>query len=577
MSDEKKLSPVEGFKTESNYLRGDIGQQLVDQNDFFGKSSIQLLKNHGVYQQDDRDARTAGRVEGHKGKAPKAFSFMVRTKIPGGKLTSEQLLAELDLCDEIANGTLRITSRQGLQLHGILKGDLWKAIHRINEIQMSTLAACGDVERNIMCCPAPIKDDPIRQQLQDLTDHLAKHLCPQTTAYHELWVRDPESGEQTLMGGGSNGHEIEPLYGSTYLPRKFKTAVGLPEDNCVDLYANDLGLMAIHDGKTIRGYNVVVGGGFGVTPSAEKTWPAVAKRLCFIKPEEAVDVATAIIKVQRDYGNRADRKIARLKYTIHNMGLEAFKAKVEEYYGKPLADLDPTDVTGFDDHIGWFEQGDGNWWYGLNVENGRIKDEDGSNLKSALRVICTKFKPGIRLTSHQSILFCDIAPQNKAELEQILRDHGVKLSDEISAVRRWSMACVAWPTCGLAITESERALPGIIDELETELAKLGLSNETFTVRMTGCPNGCSRPYNSDIGIVGKAMNKYTLFLGGRLLGDRLNFNYKDMVPHEELVPSLIPVLTYFKHAREDGETLGDFCQRIGRDGLLAFAEEHAIA
>jgi sulfite reductase (ferredoxin) len=575
MSDDKKLSPVEGFKTESNYLRGEIGQELVDQNDFFGKASIQLLKNHGVYQQDDRDARTAGRVEGHKGKAPKAFSFMVRTKIPGGKLTSDQLVAELDLCDEIANGTLRITSRQGLQLHGILKGELWKAIHRINEIQMSTLAACGDVERNIMCCPAPIKNDPIRQQLQDLTDHLAKHLCPQTTAYHELWVRDPESGEETLMGGGSNGHVVEPIYGPTYLPRKFKTAVGLPEDNCVDLYANDLGLMAIHDGKTIRGYNVVVGGGFGVTPSADKTWPAVAKRLCFIKPEEAVDVATAIIKVQRDYGNRADRKIARLKYTIHNMGLEAFKAKVEEYYGKPLAEPDPTDVTGFDDHLGWFEQGDGNWFYGLNVENGRIKDEDGSNLKSALRVICTKFKPGIRLTSHQSILFCDIAPQNKADLEQILRDHGVKLSNEISAVRRWSMACVAWPTCGLAITESERALPSIIDELETELAKLGLTSEVFTVRMTGCPNGCSRPYNSDIGIVGKAMNKYTLFLGGRLLGDRLNFNYKDMIPQEELVSSLVPVLTYFKHAREGGETLGDFCHRVGREALVAFAEEHA--
>ena len=575
MSDEKKLSPVETFKTESNYLRGDIGTELADSNDFFGKSSVQLLKNHGVYQQDDRDARTAGRVEGHQGKSPKAYSFMVRTKIPGGKLTSDQLLAELDLCDEIGNATLRITSRQGLQLHGILKTDLWTAIHRINEIQLSTLAACGDVERNVMCCPAPIKNNPIRQQLQDLADHIAKHLCPRTTAYHELWVRDPETGEETLMGGGSNGHEVEPIYGSTYLPRKFKTAVGLPEDNCVDLYANDLGLMALHDGRTIHGYNVLVGGGFGVTPSAEKTWPAVALKLCSIKADEVIDVATAIVKVQRDYGNRADRKVARLKYTIHNMGLAAFKAKVEEYYGKPLADPDPTDVTGFDDHIGWFEQGDGNWWYGLNVENGRIKDEDGNNLKSALRVICNTLKPMIRLTPHQSILFCDIAPARKSELEQILRDHGVKLSHEISAVRRWSMACVAWPTCGLAITESERALPGMIDELELELAKLGLSNETFTVRMTGCPNGCSRPYNSDIGIVGRAMNKYTLYLGGRLLGDRLNFLYKDMLPHEEVIPALVPVLTYFKHARQDGETLGDFCHRIGQEALVAFAEEHA--
>jgi sulfite reductase (ferredoxin) len=575
MADEKKLSPVEGFKQESNYLRGDIGPELIDANDFFGKASVQLLKNHGVYQQDDRDARAAGRVDGNPGKASKAYSFMVRTKIPGGKLTSDQLLAELDLCDELANSTLRITSRQGLQLHGILKHDLWKSIHRINEVQMSTLAACGDVERNIMCCPAPIKNDPVRQQLQALTDHLAAHLCPRTSAYHELWVKDPDSGEETLAGGGAAGHEIEPIYGPNYLPRKFKTAVGLPEDNCVDLYANDLGLMAIHDGQTIRGYNVVVGGGFGVTPSAAKTWPAVAKRLCYIPVEDVVDLATAIVKVQRDYGDRSDRKVARLKYTIHNMGLPAFRAKVEEYFGKPVADPDPTDVTGFDDHLGWHEQGDGLWFYGLNVENGRIKDEGDMRMKTAFREICTRFKPLIGLTSHQSILFGDVAAENRDAIETVLRDHGVKLSHEISSVRRWSMACVAWPTCGLAITESERALPGMIDQMEVELARLGLSDETFTVRMTGCPNGCSRPYNCDIGIVGKAMNKYTLFVGGRLLGDRLNFIYKDMVPHEEVVSSLVPVFTYFKHARQPCETLGEFCLRVGADALRNFAEEFA--
>lgn len=574
MADEKKLSPVEHFKSESNYLLGDIGKELVDENDFFGKGSVQLLKHHGVYQQDDRDARAAGRSDGLKGKSLKTYSFMVRTKIPGGKLTSDQLLAELDLCDEIATATLRITSRQGLQLHGILKGNLWKAIHRINEIQLSTLAACGDVERNVMCCPAPIRNNPIREQLQDLAESIAKHLCPRTTAYHELWVRDPDSGEETLMGGGAEGHEVEPIYGSNYLPRKFKTAVGLPEDNCVDLYANDLGLMAIHDGQTIRGYNVVVGGGFGVSPSAEKTWPAVAKRLCYIRPEQVIDVATAIVKVQRDYGDRSDRKVARLKYTIHNMGLAGFKAKVEEYYGQPLDDPDPTDVTGFDDHIGWFEQGDGNWWYGLNVENGRIKDEDGINMKAAFREVCRTLKPGIRLTSHQSILFCDVAPERKADLEEILTRHGVKLSHEYSAVRRWSMACVAWPTCGLAITESERALPSIIDEMEVELARLGLADEIFTVRMTGCPNGCSRPYNCDIGIVGRAMNKYTLYLGGRLLGDRLNFQFKDMVPQEEIVSSLVPVFVAFKHMRDENETLGDFCDRVGVEGLQAFATEY---
>ncbi len=574
MSDEPKLSPVEVFKIQSDHLRGEIGAELRDGNDFFGKSSIQLLKHHGTYQQDDRDARAAGRPDGGKGKSAKVYSFMVRTKIPGGKLTSDQLLAELDLCDEVGNTTLRITSRQGLQLHGVVKHDLWKTIHRINEVQLSTLAACGDVERNIMCCPAPLHDS-VREELQALADRLAVHLCPQTRAYHELWLTDPESGEETLQGGGSNGHEIEPIYGPTYLPRKFKTAIGLADDNCVDLYANDLGIMAIVERGAIIGYNLLVGGGMGVTPSAEKTFPAVAQRMAFVRPEEVVDVATEIIKVQRDFGNRSDRKVARLKYLIHNWGLPRFKAKVEEYYGRPLADPHPDDVHGFDDHIGWHEQGDGRWFYGLNVENGRIHDEGELRLKTALRVICRELAPGIRLTPHQSILLTDLDPQARPRLTAILREHGVRLHDEISNLRRWSMACVAWPTCGLAITESERALPGIIDELEVELSRLGLAGERFTLRMTGCPNGCARPYNCDIGLVGKAAGRYTIFVGGRLLGDRLNFNYKDMVPAAEIVPSIVPLLAYFKEARSPGETLGDFCHRRGADDLQAWAEQYA--
>jgi sulfite reductase (ferredoxin) len=572
MSDEAKLSPVETFKIQSNYLRGEIAQELADENDFFGKGSIQLLKHHGTYQQDDRDARAMGRKDGAK--SAKHYSFMVRTRIPGGRLTSEQLLAEMDLCEEVGNTTLRITSRQGLQLHGVVKHDLWKTIHRINEIQLSTLAACGDVVRNVMCCPAPFTD-PIHQELEQLTDDLVANLSPRTKAYHEIWLTDPESGEETLVGGGSESAELEPLYGPTYLPRKFKVAVGLASDNCVDLYANDLGFMAIVENDKIIGYNVLVGGGMGVTPSAEKTFPAVAKRMAFIKPQQAIDVAKAVIMVQRDFGNRADRKIARLKYLIHNWGLEKYKAKVEEYYGQPLADPHPEDVHGFDDHIGWHEQGDGRLFYGLNVENGRIHDHDDFRLKSALREICRTIKPGIRLTAHQSILFTDVDPADREKLETILRSHGIKLSEEISNVRRWSMACVAWPTCGLAITESERALPGIIDQLEVELAKLGLSNETFTLRMTGCPNGCARPYNCDIGLVGKAVGKYTVFAGGRLLGDRLNFNFRDMVPADEVVPTLVPLLAYFKQERTAGETLGDFCHRKGRDDLLAWTDAYA--
>ncbi len=577
----KKPSAVETAKLSSDYLRGPIAEELVDDQDFFGKASINLLKHHGTYQQDDRE----NRVKTEGGKSQKSYMFMVRTKIPGGKLTADQLLAELDLCDEIGDTTLRVTTRQGLQLHGVIKRNLKQAIARINEVQLSTLAACGDVERNVMCCPAPHRQDAVHQQLQDLADALAAHLCPRTTAYHEIWLRDGESGEDTLVGGGANGQaasgdhtpggdEVEPIYGKTYLPRKFKTAIGLPDDNCVDLYANDLGFMAICEEFKIVGYNVLVGGGFGVTPSAKKTFPAIAKRMAYCTPEDAVDVATAVVKVFRDFGNRSDRKQARLKYLIHERGLPWFKAKVEEYLGHALADPHADDVRGFDDHLGWSAQGDGRWCYGLNVENGRIADRDGWKLKSALRAICRELKPGIRLTSHQSILFTDIAAHQRGRLQEILSGHGVKLSEEVSTVRRWSMACVAWPTCGLAITESERALPGLIDQLEIELARLGLSDEAFTVRMTGCPNGCARPYNSDVGLVGKAQGKYTVLLGGRLLGDRLNVIYKDLVAAEDIVPTLVPVLAYFKHERTSGEKFGDFCDRKGVDDLGRWSEQY---
>ncbi|MGH7140948.1 MAG: NADPH-dependent assimilatory sulfite reductase hemoprotein subunit, partial [Pirellulales bacterium] len=431
-----------------------------------------------------------------------------------------------------------------------------------------------DVERNIMCCPAPHHFDPVHAQLQELADRLADHLAPRTRAYHEIWLKDPDGGEDQLVAGGPNGHEIEPIYGPTYLPRKFKTAIGLPGDNCVDLYANDLGLMAVCDGYQIVGYNVLVGGGMGVTPSAKKTFPALAKRMAFVTPDQVVDVATEVIKVQRDYGNRADRKIARLKYLIADRGLPWFKSKVEEYYGQTLPDPHPDDVCGFDDHLGWHEQGDGRWYYGLNVENGRIHDTGELRLKTALREICRTYRPGIRLTAHQSILFTDLAAENRAAIEEILRGHGVKLSHEISNARRWSMACVAWPTCGLSITEAERALPGLIDKIEIELARLGLSSERFTIRMTGCPNGCARPYNSDIGLVGKTAGKYTMFLGGRLLGDRLNFVYKDLIPEEQVAATLVPVLVYFKQDRLPGETFGDFCARKGADDLLAWTTSY---
>ncbi len=578
MSEPGKPSPVEGIKEQSRFLGGEIGGELRDGLDHFGKSSETLLKFHGTYQQDDRDERGTGGLDA-EGKKKKSFIFMVRSKIPGGKLTSDQLLSELDLCDEVGNTTLRITSRQGLQLHGVVKGNLQRAIARINEVQLSTLGACGDVNRNVMCCPAPYTKN-IYRQTQELAAQLAAHFAPRTRSYHDIWLTDSDTGEKQLANGApeGDGFDVEPIYGKFYMPRKFKMAIGYTFDNCVDVYANDLGLIAVTEGDRIVGYNLVAGGGMGVTPSAKKTFPAVAKRICYVSPENVLPAVEALFKVQRDYGNREDRKLARLKYVIANWGVEKFKAMVEEYYGGPLAEFDRNhDVRGFNDHMGWDEQGDGRWFYGLNIENGRIKDVPESQLKTAIREICGTLKPSIRLTSHQSILFGDIQPQDKSRLESILRSHGVKLTEEISTVRRWSMACVAWPTCGLSITESERALPGLIDQIESELARLGLANEKFTIRMTGCPNGCARPYNCDIGLVGKARGKYTVLLGGRLLGDRLNFVYKDMVPEEDVVATLAPVFAYFKQSRDLDETLGDFCLRKGADDLAAWAEANATA
>ncbi|MEX0641044.1 MAG: NADPH-dependent assimilatory sulfite reductase hemoprotein subunit, partial [Pirellulales bacterium] len=360
MSDEPettdKPSAVESVKAASNYLRGTIAQELADGNEFVSKASTQLLKHHGTYQQDDRERRAEARVDG-PAKA-KFYSFMVRTAIPGGKLTSDQLLAELDLCDEVGNTTLRITTRQGLQLHGVLKSNLKRTIAHINEVQLSTLAACGDVKRNVMCSPCPYKGDPVHDQMQALADELAEVLKPRTDAYHQIWLTDDETGESQLVAG-SNGKgdsplfagdagqssgagdgkkgtapdPVEPIYGKTYLPRKFKLAIGLPGDNSADIYTNDVGLLAICDQWSVVGYNVLVGGSFGVTPSAKKTFAAVALPMCYIDAERVVELCVAIVKLQRDFGNRSDRKVARMKYLIHDWGLDRFRAKVEEYFG----------------------------------------------------------------------------------------------------------------------------------------------------------------------------------------------------------------------------------------------------
>ena len=438
-------------------------------------------------------------------------------------------------------------------------------------MHLSTLAACGDVNRNVMCCPAPLNDS-VHVEMRALTDALKDHLAPRTPGYYELWIQDEESGEKTLVGGGEP-EEVEPIYGPTYLPRKFKIGIALPEDNCIDIYANDLGFLAVvREGKII-GYNVSVGGGMGTTPSAAKTFPALAKRMAFVTPEQAIGVAEAVVKVQRDFGNREDRKIARLKYLIANEGVEWFRGKVEEYYGEKLQDCTADEVHGFDDHMGWFPQGDGKFFYGLNVESGRLFDSEDRRWKAAIRAICKEFNPGVHLTAHQSILFTNLEEAALPRLQEIIKQHGLPLTEEVSTVRRWSMSCVALPTCGLAVAESERVLPELMSQFEVELAKLGLESDAFTVRITGCPNGCARPYNADIGLVGKTKAKYTIFLGGQLIGTRMAKIYKDLVPFEEITSTLVPIFTAFKEHRQSGETLGDFCDRVGNEQLASWSEQ----
>ncbi len=577
----KKLSPVEVIKAESNYLSGPIPTELAEETDHFGSDSIQLLKFHGTYQQDERDVRAALKKSG----GGKQYQMMIRCRIPGGRMTSEQLAKMLDISDELGDSTLKITTRQTLQNHGIPKGDLKRTIRRINDMGLSTLAACGDVNRNIMCCPAK-RVGGVHDELARFTDELTIELAPRTPAYHELWLMDDE-GEKVLVGGGEpalitqpaknvaqGGHgEIEePLYGPTYLPRKFKAGICLPEDNCIDIYTQDLGFIAVvREGKII-GYNVTVGGGMGTTPALKKTFPALAKRMAFVTPEQAIDTAKAVIIVQRDNGDRTDRKVARMKYLIADWGIEKFRDEVEKVLGYKLADCTEDDVTGFDDHMGWQEQGDGRWSYGLNIENGRLYDDEKVQLKGAVRVVGERFGCEVRLTGHQSIIFCDIAESDRDDLIQILKSHGIRLTEETSTVRRWSIACVALPTCGLAITESERRLPSLIDQVEEPLAKLGLDKERFTVRMTGCPNGCARPYNADIAFVGKALNKYTMFVGGGWLGNRLAYVYKDMVASDDVPGEMVGVFAAFKAHAQSGESIGDFCSRIGGEKLAELAD-----
>ena len=551
---DKPLSAAELLKKDSRQLRGTILEELATDADHFTGDAVNLLKHHGSYQQDDRDLRNRKDDEGNR--LGKAYGMMIRTAVPGGRMTAAQFLAHMDLGDQYGNQTLRLTTRQGVQLHGV---------------------ACGDVSRNVMCCPAPVKDDPVRDQMQRHAYELAVHLRPKSTAYHEIWLTDEETGEKAnhaVAADEAFEPVDEPIYGERYLPRKFKVGLAVPEDNCVDILTYDMGYLAARgeDGH-LEGYDVFVGGGQGVTPAKKNTEPMVARPLCFVTPEEVLSIATAVVKVQRDFGNREDRKQARMKYLIRDRGLDWFRDKVNEYHladgGAELKSPRGLQITDAQDHIGWHPQGDGRWYLGIDIEGGRIMDSGHARWKTALRELLTRFGCPVHLTALHAVILCDIDAADRPEIDRILREHSVPQLEQLSATRRYSMACVGLPTCGLSVTDSERVLPTVLDMIEKAQADAGLTGERITMHMTGCPNGCARPYTPDIGIVGKSKGRYTLFVGGNAQGTRLSFIYDDQVPMDEIPARLGPLFHKFAAERSGGESFGDFCTRLGKDALPA--------
>ncbi|MEN9203870.1 MAG: NADPH-dependent assimilatory sulfite reductase hemoprotein subunit [Thermostichus sp. DG_1_6_bins_120] len=577
-SSEVKRSKVEQIKADSHFLRDPLLEEVGQDTTHFSEAAVQVLKFHGTYQQDDRDLRQQRRQEGQE----RAYSMMLRTRIPGGHVAPQLYLTLDRLADEYGNGTLRATTRQTFQLHGILKKDLKVTLATILKQMGSTLAACGDVNRNVMAPVAPYKNRPAFRYAQEYARKLADLLAPKTSAYYEIWVDGepipiPPMDEEVKAAEAFVGHGVrlegpEPLYGPVYLPRKFKSAIAVAGENSVDVYSQDLGLIVLTDRKgQLKGFNIVVGGGMGRTHGKEETEPLLAQKLCFAPPESVYKVCQAILAVQRDHGNRWDRKQARLKYLVRDWGIRKFRRVVERYLGEKLQRSRPLPkfAPNSDDYLGWHEQGDGRWFLGISIENGRIQDTAGQQLKTALRRITETFALPLRVTPTQDVLIVDIEKQQRDAINQILKSCGVPCKEEIPQIVRLSMACPALPTCGLAITESERALPTLIRRLDQLLQELGLQDAPFLVRMTGCPNGCARPYLAELGLVGSAPDHYQVWLGASPRGDRLAQVFQERVHIDAIVPLMRSVLQVYKQERYPQEAFGDYCHRVGIPYLQA--------
>jgi sulfite reductase (NADPH) hemoprotein beta-component len=551
MSEEKKLSANEYIKTRSDYLRGTIAEGLADlSTGAMAEDDQQLLKFHGTYQQDDRDLR----AERRKHKLEKAYSFMIRIRVPGGVATPAQWLEVDRMATQFANHTIKLTTRQAFQFHGVIKSNLKRTIREINQTAMDTIAACGDVNRNVMCNPNPYLSE-VHAEVLKVAQGISDHLTPQTRAYHEIWL-DGEKIE-------SSEEEVEPIYGRTYLPRKFKITIAVPPSNDVDIYANCLSFIAIVEEGTLVGFNVAVGGGMGSTHGNEKTYPRLADVIGFCTAEQAVDVAEKVVLVQRDFGDRTDRKHSRFKYTVDDHGADWILAKLNEYLGY---DLGPVREFKFDDNgdrFGWVEDANGNSHLTLFVQGGRVLDTPDYPLMTGLREIAKVHEGDFRLTANQNLIIANVSPAKRPEIEKLLEQFGIRDSHEKSALRLNSLACVALPTCGLSLAEAERYLPEVLTELEEVIEENGLRHDAITIRMTGCPNGCARPYISEIAFIGRAPGKYNVYLGGGFAGQRLSKLYRESVPGTRIRELLAPIIARYARERNDGERFGDFCIRAG--------------
>ncbi|MDP6795635.1 MAG: NADPH-dependent assimilatory sulfite reductase hemoprotein subunit, partial [Verrucomicrobiota bacterium] len=489
-----------------------------------------------------------------------AYSFLARVRVPGGVCTPEQWLDIDRLCTDYANGTLKLTTRQTFQLHGIIKKNLKTTIRKINDSLMDTLAACGDVNRNVMCNPNPYQSR-VHADALEMAKSISAHLTPATRAYHEIWLVD-ENGERENVTSTPDP-EVEPIYGKTYLPRKFKIGIAVPPSNDVDVFANDLGFIAVIEDDKIVGYTITVGGGMGMSHGKGETYPRLADVLGFCTPEQVTDVAEKIVTTQRDYGDRADRRHARLKYTIEDRGLAWFRGEVENRLGYPLGQARPFAFDHNGDRYGWVDDENGNSHLTLFIQNGCVIDADDFPMRTGLREIARVHDGDFRLTANQNLIIANISVAKRNEIKVLLAQHKLTDSHAHTGLRLNSMACVALPTCGLALAEAQRYLPDLITELNSVLVELGLRDDAITVRMTGCPNGCARPYIAEIAFVGRSPGKYNIYLGGGFTGDRLNKLYKNSARQEEIIGILRPILERYVTERNNGERFGDFVIRAG--------------